>query len=195
MPNLITTPQIIHWTNLLWLLLAAVYLGSLPFVKPTIHRQSLESGWQQHALFFIGLYLLFGSLPTPDWLSHPVLTVTASLALIGFGIVLCGVGFSIWARLILGENWSSDPSIKQDHTLILRGPYRIVRHPIYTGLLVALAGSALQRGLFRNLLGVFLCGISLWMKVAVEEHFMVHRFGDQYLRYRRNVNALIPFLF
>jgi protein-S-isoprenylcysteine O-methyltransferase Ste14 len=195
MPNLITTTQIIHWTNLLWVLLAAVWLGSLPFAKPTIHRQSLESGWQQHALFFIGAYLLFGSLPTPEWLSQPVLTVTALLALTGFAVVLCGVGFSIWARLILGENWSGDPSIKQDHTLILHGPYRIVRHPIYAGILVALAGSALQHGLLRNFLGVVLCAISLWIKVAVEEHYMVHRFGDQYLRYSRNVSALVPFLF
>jgi protein-S-isoprenylcysteine O-methyltransferase Ste14 len=195
MENLITTPQIIHWTDLLWLLLAAVWLGSLPFVKPTIHRQSLESGWQQHALFFIGAWLLFGSLSTPEWLGQPILAITAPLALIGFGIVLCGVGFSIWARLILGENWSADPSIKQDHALIQRGPYRIVRHPIYTGILVALAGSALQHGLLRSFLGVVLCAISLWMKVTVEERYMVHRFGDQYLRYRKNVSALVPFLF
>jgi protein-S-isoprenylcysteine O-methyltransferase Ste14 len=195
MESLITTTPIIHWTNLLWLLLAAVWLGSLPFVKRTIYRQSLESGWQQHALILIGAYLLFGSPPTPDWLSHPFLTVTAPLALSGFGMVLCGVGFSIWARLILGENWSGDPSIKHDHALILRGPYRVVRHPIYTGILVALVGSALQHGLLRSFLGVFLCGMSLWMKVAVEEQFMVHRFGEQYLRYRRNVSALVPFLF
>jgi protein-S-isoprenylcysteine O-methyltransferase Ste14 len=70
-----------------------------------------------------------------------------------------------------------------------------MRHPIYTGILVALFGSALQHGLVRSFLAVVICGVGLWMKVSAEEQFMVHRFGDQYLRYRRDVSALVPYLF
>jgi protein-S-isoprenylcysteine O-methyltransferase Ste14 len=190
-----TIAQTIYWSGLLWLLICAVWLGSLPFVKRTIHRQSGSSRWPQTALFIVGLYLIFRSLPTSTWLDQPVLTVTVPIALAGFCIVLCGVGFSIWARVILGENWSGTPSIKQDHALIQRGPYRIVRHPIYTGLLTALLGSALQHSLVRSFLGVIICAVALWLKIAVEEQFMLHLFGDEYLRYRKNVSALIPFLF
>jgi protein-S-isoprenylcysteine O-methyltransferase Ste14 len=191
----ITIDQIIHWTQALYLLLAAVWLGSLPFVKRTIHEQSISARLQQTVVFAIGLYLLFGSPSTPDWFDQPLFTVTLPIALAGLVLAICGIGFSIWARLILGENWSSSPSIKQDHALIVTGPYRVVRHPIYTGFLFALLGSALQHGLVRSFLAVLTCAVGLYLKVSVEEDFMVQRFGDAYLRYRRNVSALVPFLF
>jgi protein-S-isoprenylcysteine O-methyltransferase Ste14 len=194
MPHL-TVPQTIQWTGFLWLLLCAVWLGSSPFVKPAIHKQSASSAWQRSALLIAGMYLIFGPLRISDWLNQQILAVTLPIALTGFFFVLCGVAFSIWARLILGENWSAAPSIKQDHALIQRGPYRIVRHPIYTGILIALFGSALQRGLIGNFLGVIICAVALWMKIAVEEKFMLSLFGDQYLHYRNSVRALIPFIF
>jgi protein-S-isoprenylcysteine O-methyltransferase Ste14 len=195
MLHLITIGQITHWTSLLWLALGTVWLGSLPFVKRTLYRQPASSGFQQTALFATGLYLIFGSPSNPEWFNQPVLTVTVPIALTGLGFALCGIAFSIWARLTLGDNWSSSPTIKQDHALVLRGPYRIVRHPIYTGILVALFGSALQHGLVRSFLAVVICGVGLWMKVSTEEQFMVHRFGDLYLRYRKDVSALVPYLF
>jgi protein-S-isoprenylcysteine O-methyltransferase Ste14 len=191
----ITVDQIIRWTQLLYLLLAAVWLGSLPFVKRTVHEQSMSSSLQQTVVFGVGLYLLFGSPSTPDWFNQPVFTVTLPIALAGLGIAICGVGLSIWARLTLGENWSNFPTIKQDHALIVSGPYRAVRHPIYAGLLFALLGSALQHGLVRSFLAVLTCVVGLYLKVSVEEEFMVQRFGEAYLRYRRNVSTLVPFLF
>jgi len=191
----ITIDQVIHWTQLLYLLLAAVWLGSLPFVKRAVYEQSISSNFQQTLVFAAGLYLLFGSPTTPGWFNQPLFTVNLPIALAGLGIAICGVGFSIWARLALGGNWSSSPSIKQDHALIVSGPYRVVRHPIYTGFLIALLGSALQYGLLRSFLAVLTCAVGLYLKVSVEEEFMVHRFGEAYLRYRRNVSALVPFLF
>ena len=191
----ITIDRIIDWTQLLYLLLAAVWLGSLPFIKRTIYKQSISSYLQQTVVFGTGLYLLFGSPTTPDWFNQPMLPVTLSIALAGLGMAICGVGFSIWARLTLGENWSSSPTIKQDHALIVSGPYRAVRHPIYTGFLLALLGSALQHGLVRSFLAVLTCAVSLYFKVSVEEELMVRRFGEAYLRYRRNVSAFVPFLF
>jgi protein-S-isoprenylcysteine O-methyltransferase len=194
MLSLVTINQLIHWTSLLWLLITAVWFGSLPFVKRTIHKQSPSSRFEQAAVIATGIYLLFGSPSNPDWFNQPALTVTLPIALTGFGLAVCGIGFSIWARLTLGENWSSSPTIKQDHALVVRGPYRAVRHPIYTGLLVALLGSALQHGLVRSFLAVLVFGVGLWLKVSVEEQFMVHRFGEQYLRYRKDVSAVVPFL-
>jgi protein-S-isoprenylcysteine O-methyltransferase len=191
----ITINQIIHWTQLLYLLTAAVWLGSLPFVKRNVQEQPISSALQQTIVFATGLYLLFGSPSTPGWFNQSVFPVTFPIALAGLGLAVCGVGLSIWARLILGENWSNFPSLKQNHALIMTGPYRLVRHPIYTGLLIALLGSAVQYGLVRSFLAVLTCAVGLYLKVSVEEEFMVQRFGEAYLRYRRNVNALVPFLF
>jgi protein-S-isoprenylcysteine O-methyltransferase len=191
----ITIDQIIHWTQLLYLLLAAVWIGSLPFVKRNVQQQSISSTLQNTIVLSVGLFLLFGSPSTPNWFNQPVFPVTFPLALAGLGLAICGIGLSIWARLILGENWSSFPSIKQNHRLIVTGPYRLVRHPIYSGFLIALLGSALQFGLIRSFLALLTCAIGLYLKVSAEEEFMVQRFGEAYLRYRRNVNALVPFLF
>ena len=195
MSYVITIDQIIHWTRLLYLLLAAVWLGSLPFVKRNVQQQSISSTLQNTIVFAVGLFLLFGSPSTPDWFNQPVFPVTFPLALAGLGLTICGTGLSIWARLVLGENWSSFPSVKHNHALIVTGPYRIVRHPIYTGLLIALLGSALQYGLVRSFLAVLTCAVGLYLKVSAEEEFMVQRFGEAYIRYRRGVNALVPFLF
>lgn len=191
----ITIDQIIRWTQLLYLLLAAVWLGSLPFVKRTLYKQSILSTLQQTVVLGVAFYLLFGSTAAPDWFNQPLFTVTFPIALAGGGLAICGIGLSIWARLILGENWSSSPTIKQNHALIVTGPYHVVRHPIYTGFLIAFLGSALQRGLIRSFLAVLTCAIGICLKVSVEEEFMVHRFGDAYLRYRRNVSALVPYIF
>src|SRR5258708_29814582 len=96
----ITIDQIIHWTQALYLLLAAVWLGSLPFVKRTIHEQSISARLQQTVVFAIGLYLLFGSPATPDWFDQPLFTVTLPIALAALALSICGIGFRIWAPLI-----------------------------------------------------------------------------------------------
>jgi len=195
MSYVITIDQIIHWTRLLYLLLAAVWLGSLPFVKRNVQQQSISSTLQNTMVLSVGVFLLFGSSSTPDWFNQPLFTVTFPIALAGLGLAICGIGLSIWARLILGEYWSSFPSLKQNHRLIVTGPYRLVRHPIYTGLLLALLGSALQYGLVRSFLAVLTCAVGLYLKVTAEEEFMVQRFGEAYLRYCRKVSALVPYLF
>ncbi|MGA8271936.1 MAG: isoprenylcysteine carboxylmethyltransferase family protein, partial [Candidatus Sulfotelmatobacter sp.] len=120
---------------------------------------------------------------------------TVNIAALGFALIVFGVAFGIWARLTLGSNWSGTVTLKDNHTLIRRGPYRIVRHPIYTGILAALIGSALERGLRRSLIALPLCGLGFWLKIMTEEQFMVQRFGETYLQYKQQVKALVPFLF
>jgi protein-S-isoprenylcysteine O-methyltransferase len=102
--------------------------------------------------------------------------------------------FAGWARLFLGGNWSSNVTLKQNHTLVQSGPYRIVRHPIYTGLIVALLGTAVALGELRCFLGVLLAAIAWKIKSVSEETLMEQQFGDQYTRYRRQVKGLVPYL-
>jgi protein-S-isoprenylcysteine O-methyltransferase Ste14 len=110
-------------------------------------------------------------------------------------LVVLGLAFSVWARLYIGRNWSGTVAVKQDHELIRRGPYALVRHPIYTGLLLAFIGSALARGEWRGVLAVLIVFVALWRKLRLEERWMSETFGDEYRRYRAHTAALIPFLF
>jgi len=102
--------------------------------------------------------------------------------------------FTIWARRHLGRNWSGSVTIKADHELITTGPYRIARHPIYTGLLIAFAGNALVVGEVRGLIAFAIAFAALWRKLKLEERFMREQFGQAYVDYSRRVAAVVPFL-
>jgi len=91
-------------------------------------------------------------------------------------------------------NWSQAVTLKEDHELITSGPYALVRHPIYTGLLIAFAGSAIARGEWRGLLAVALVFVALWRKLKLEERWMRSHFGEAYETYSRRVSALLPYV-
>ena len=109
--------------------------------------------------------------------------------------MLVGVALSIWARLILGSNWSNRVTVKENHTLVRTGPYHFVRHPIYSGILEEMLGSAVQRGGIRCFARVLICGPCFWLKTRAEDRFMVQSFGKEYLQYCNTVKALVPFIF
>jgi protein-S-isoprenylcysteine O-methyltransferase Ste14 len=110
-------------------------------------------------------------------------------------LIVAGLLFTVWARQRLGRNWSGTVQVKQDHQLILDGPYRLVRHPIYTGLVVAFLGSAIVIGDWFALLAVLIAFGSFWRKLTLEERFMRETFGTAYEEYRARTAALIPYLF
>ena len=96
--------------------------------------------------------------------------------------------------MILGANWSALVTIKQDHQIIRRGPYALVRHPIYSGGLLALFGTAIAFGELRGLAGFALVFIAWWLKSRLEESFLESQFGASYTQYKREVKGLIPFV-
>jgi protein-S-isoprenylcysteine O-methyltransferase Ste14 len=108
-------------------------------------------------------------------------------------LTVAGILFTVWARVHLGGNWSGIVTIKHGHELIANGPYAIVRHPIYTGLLVAFIGSAMAGGEWRGVFAVLIAWWALWRKLRLEERWMAERFGQQYEAYCRRVPALVPF--
>jgi protein-S-isoprenylcysteine O-methyltransferase Ste14 len=103
------------------------------------------------------------------------------------------LAFAVWARRHIGSNWSGTVTVKTDHVLVRTGPYGWARHPIYTGLLTAILGTAIARGDLRGLLGVVLCTIAFVIKLRIEERWMREVFGEEYRRYSKEVPALVPF--
>ena len=112
----------------------------------------------------------------------------------GAAITAGGLLFSVWARRHLGKNWSQAVTLKEDHELITTGPYALVRHPIYTGLLLGFIGCAVARGEWRGLIAVALVFVALWRKLRLEEKWMRAQFGASYETYSRHVEALVPYI-
>jgi protein-S-isoprenylcysteine O-methyltransferase Ste14 len=140
----------------------------------------------------LGFSLMFNDRLHVAWLDTRIVPKTQELAVAAIALTVAGMAFAVWARVHLGRNWSSAPMIKQQHQLIRSGPYRLVRHPIYTGLLIALAGTFLANGKIRGALSVVVVWISFDIKRRIEEEFMVQTFGPQYEDYRRTTGALFP---
>jgi protein-S-isoprenylcysteine O-methyltransferase Ste14 len=187
--------RLLQATVFVWLALAVVWVLGALRTKRTVQRQSSSSQLLYTAILAVGVFLIFATQSGIPWLDRELFPVTVPIALAGLLAVLMGVAFSIWARLMLGGNWSNGVTLKENHTLLRTGPYRIVRHPIYSGILLAMFGSALQRGGIRCFVGVPICAFSFWLKTRAEERFMVQSFGEQYLQYRHRVKALAPFIF
>jgi protein-S-isoprenylcysteine O-methyltransferase Ste14 len=110
----------------------------------------------------------------------------------GLAIELLGLFLTIWARRDLGRNWSGKISIKVDHELVRSGAYRILRHPIYTGLLAMYIGAAIVTGERLALVGLTVAVFAYWRKIRLEETNLREAFGDSYDAYRRDTWALMP---
>jgi protein-S-isoprenylcysteine O-methyltransferase Ste14 len=163
-------------------------------VKPTRRSESVASRAGHIIPLVVAVILL--ALPTlpGGFLSGRILPATRFVFFTGAAVVVTGLAFSVWARAYLGRNWSGIVALKADHELIRSGPYRFVRHPIYTGLLVAIVGSAIVRGEWRGVVAVLIAIAALWRKLRLEERWLGETFGDEYAKYRAEVRALIPFV-
>jgi protein-S-isoprenylcysteine O-methyltransferase Ste14 len=107
---------------------------------------------------------------------------------------MIGLSFAIWARLCIGTNWSPLIHVKHQHELMHSGPYGIVRHPIYAGLMLATLGTAIAYGQLSGFVGFFLVVVAWGYKAKLEESAMLEQFGNQYEQYRQNVKRLIPWV-
>jgi protein-S-isoprenylcysteine O-methyltransferase Ste14 len=178
----------------IWMVFGVLWFLPAIFGKRIIQRQTSGSRLLQIVLILIAYSLLFGPIVPWDVLNLRVVPATLPARIAGYALLAAGMLFASWARLFLGGNWSASVTLKQDHTLVRSGPYRIVRHPIYTGLLVAMLGTAIAVGELRCFLGVALAAVAWKMKSITEEALMVQQFGDQYTRYRMEVKALVPYI-
>jgi protein-S-isoprenylcysteine O-methyltransferase Ste14 len=179
----------------LWLAWILYWLWSAASTKTTQRRESRASRLSHVLPLLLGAWLIFQPrlyLPGLPWLSRPLLPASDARCLVALLLVAAGLAYAVWARVHLGGNWSGSVTQKEQHELIRTGPYAQVRHPIYTGLLLALLGSALACGEPRALAGLAIVVLAFVRKLRIEERFMGELFPQQYARYRAEVPALVP---
>jgi protein-S-isoprenylcysteine O-methyltransferase Ste14 len=163
--------------------------------KSTQRIEPLASRVLRSVIGLIGVILLVvPSIPLP-LLYRQLWHVSLAIFWLGAAITVAGLLFSVWARGYLGTNWSSAVTIKQNHELITTGPYALVRHPIYTGILTGFLGMAIDIAQPRGFIVVALFFVIFWLKLRREEQWMRSQFGDTYTAYARHTAALVPYLF
>jgi protein-S-isoprenylcysteine O-methyltransferase Ste14 len=176
----------------LWLIFAAYwFLGALRTSK-TRKRESLLSSLPRNAVLALGGVLLFGRWFSGGFLGRRFVPALPSIWAAGVLLTIAGLALAFWARYHLGRNWSGQITLKENHTLVCTGPYRYLRHPIYSGLLLAVVGTGLTVGLYRALLGVILITLGLWWKARQEDAWLARAFGEQFEEQRRRTGRLLP---
>lgn len=178
----------------LWVVWVAGWTVSAFRTKRVLRAEGIGSRLSHGLLLVLGIVLLVFRHAGGPWLAARIYTPTIYSFWIGALPVLFGLGFAAWARVHLAGNWSGTVTLKQDHSLTRSGPYRLVRHPIYTGLLAAVLGSAIAEGEWRGVVAFGLFAVSFMRKITLEERLLIGAFGEDYVRYRAEVPALVPWL-
>ena len=177
-----------------WFVTLAIWLISAFSTKRNARMEQISSGITHRLPVVVSYILLFARNMKLGVLDSRFVPETIPWAFAGAVLAVAGLSFSILARFVIGRNWSSAVAVKQDHELIQTGPYRLVRHPIYSGFLLGALGAALGFGELRDFLAVLLIFLAWKIKSLGEERFMLAQFGLQYSDYMRRVKGLIPFV-
>jgi protein-S-isoprenylcysteine O-methyltransferase Ste14 len=175
-----------------WLTLGVYWLITAAGTKKVAVNENTGLRALRLAIIVV-LFVLLGT----NWLRIGVLGsrfVPWQSWIIWIGVALsgAGVGLAIWARWRLGRNWSDKVVLKVDHELIRNGPYRYLRHPIYTGVLVALAGTALVIGEWRGVVAVILMGLNYYIKATREEKILAASFGEAFAEHKKRTGFFLP---
>jgi protein-S-isoprenylcysteine O-methyltransferase Ste14 len=186
--------------RLIWLAFILCWLVLALFNKRTSRGTPPWAGARLRLIIVIAVLLLirFRRHAVVNFFAsiHRTLPFHPGIALqwLGVGLCLAGIGFAVWARLYIGRNWGMPMSLREGHELVTSGPYAYVRHPIYSGLMLAMIGSAFTLSL------LWLIGLPLYFAYFIfaarsEEKTMLAQFPDAYPAYRSRTRMLIPFVF
>jgi protein-S-isoprenylcysteine O-methyltransferase Ste14 len=178
--------------GILWGIFGLYWLVSAFSRKKTKRRESTGQRLVYVVPLIFGLCFLFGAGARHGWLAVRFLPAEPWMEWTGVSLTACGVGIACWARYHLGANWSGTVTLKQGHELIRTGPYRNIRHPIYTGMLLAILGSAVAVGEIRTLLAFVVAAISFYIKARREESFLTQEFGSNFAEHQRQTGMFLP---
>jgi protein-S-isoprenylcysteine O-methyltransferase Ste14 len=186
------TPSAISVLEKGWMLTGAFWLLTAIGQKRAIYVESAEVS-ARHGLAALAAFLLLlapwtaigllGWQVTPQW--H-------WMDLAGLAIGVVGFAMAFWARTLLGGEWSSSVALKAGHRLITIGPYAWLRHPIYSGLLLAMVGTAIAGNQLRMYIAVPVAFCAFWYKSRLEERLLLQVMGAPYQQYQQRTRAMIP---
>jgi protein-S-isoprenylcysteine O-methyltransferase Ste14 len=186
-----------------WAAFLLVWGISALFVKQDVRGGGYAAAWQRYwglrlaaaaIIIFVAVRLgrRAGSSGAALF-SHGIFTPPPALGWAGAALTAIGIGFAIWARVNLGRNWSSRPAVKEHHEFVITGPYAYVRHPIYSGIMLAALGTAFTSSVIGIGLFVFI-SITFALRMNKEEKIMLELFPDQYPEYQKHTRRLVPFI-
>ena len=177
-----------------WIAWLISWFAAAAWSERTVRRPAVRREVLYRVLTLAGAALLFGFNPGGTRADTPLWPVASAIGWLLAGLVICGFLFTWWARIHLGQLWSSTVTRKEHHHVVDTGPYAIVRHPIYTGLLLAIIATVLARGTIITLTGGALIAAGIYVKARVEEEFLRQQLGEPYAVYARHVPMLLPFI-
>jgi protein-S-isoprenylcysteine O-methyltransferase Ste14 len=177
-----------HAVDFVWSVLA--------HLRAQAEKTKQREAWGQRLRYVLPLavasYVLFRPVAHRGWLGARFVPASPVTEWIGVLLTAAGVAIAFWARWHLGTNWSGVVTLKEDHELIRTGPYRAIRHPIYTGILLALLGTAVAVGEVRGLLAVALAWVSFYWKARREESFLTQEFGEKFGAHAKQTGMFLP---
>jgi protein-S-isoprenylcysteine O-methyltransferase Ste14 len=182
-----------------WVSFLLVWGVSALFVKPDVRGRDSAPLWQRYWLLRLLVAVLIVILVRRAGASGAVFvfssifTAPAVLGWAGAAVTAIGIGFAMWARFTLRRNWSPSPAAKEQHEFVMTGPYAYVRHPIYTGIMLAALGTALL-GSILGIVVFVVVTITLVWRMDKEEQIMLELFPRQYPAYQQRTKRLVPFV-
>jgi protein-S-isoprenylcysteine O-methyltransferase Ste14 len=187
-----TAARAMLWAKILWCILVAVWFLWSFAIKRTKRSETLRERVQHIVPLLLAFWLIFNAPKHLLWLNLRLLPDVPIARWTGLFITALGMAISIWARLTLGANWSGTVTLKDNHELIRAGLYSRIRHPIYTGILVGVVGTAIIQGELRGLLGFLILLLTLHLKAKREEGFLYQEFGPGFIEHQRRTGMFLP---
>jgi protein-S-isoprenylcysteine O-methyltransferase Ste14 len=184
----------------IWLLPAiwAIWWGYWLLSSRNVHHATQTESRTSRAIHLALVCVAFALIALPIFRAGPLgwrwLPRHSIAFILGTAILIASSVLAISARRHLGQYWSGTIGMKEEHQLIRSGPYAFVRHPIYTGFLGGMIGTAIALGELRGVLAVIVLLVAYLRKIRVEEKRLVQRFGESYIQYRKEVRMLVPFV-
>lgn len=175
-----------------WIVFLVYWIAGALKTRATSEQESFASRFAVIAIEVLGYLLIFNASTGIGFLGTRVLLPNLAGPIVGVGLTWFGIALAIWARYHLAEYWSARVTIKEDHQLIRTGPYTHLRHPIYSGLVLATLGSALIIDRWRCVLGLCLVLAGYCFKAKKEEAMLSQQFGDAFRDHRQHTGFLIP---
>ena len=178
-----------------WLAWVVSWFAAAAWTDRTVQRPAAQREFLYRLLSAAGVVMLFGMYPRRLWRETVLWRAGPGVGWAMVAIAVLGFLFAWWARIFLGRLWSSTVTRKASHHIVDAGPYSVVRHPIYTGIIISTLATAAVRGTTFAFLGAGIMTVSWYIKARLEEDFLREQLGaEKYDAYARRVPMLVPFI-